>query len=243
MSVGVILSSVALGISLIVTAIKAVDWLVHTDPRVLIRTGRWLLLVLGVLSVPCLIALLVFQQWAPAMMLGAGMLIVPALLNWRSFVPRQPFRPAWSNDPLDEMRGNVGQPPPDAELARRAAIVLEDYLIHVGRGDVSTRIDRSEQGSDAGPAPSDRGGGPMSALEALEVLGLERGANATAVRAAHRRLMQLVHPDRGGSNYLAAKINRAKDVLLAEVAARRPTRSSSRGGVRSPPRGTSDKSG
>lgn len=54
----------------------------------------------------------------------------------------------------------------------------------------------------------------MSRREALEILGLDEPVTAKDVKAAHRRLMQKLHPDRGGSSYLAAKINRAKDVLL-----------------------------
>ena len=54
----------------------------------------------------------------------------------------------------------------------------------------------------------------MSRAEALSVLGLAEGASDEDIKAAHRRLIQRVHPDAGGSADLAARINRAKDVLL-----------------------------
>jgi DnaJ family protein C protein 19 len=62
----------------------------------------------------------------------------------------------------------------------------------------------------SGPPPSGR----MTRSEALKVLGLEQNASEIEVRAAHRRLIQQTHPDKGGTSYLAAKINEAKDVLI-----------------------------
>ena len=56
--------------------------------------------------------------------------------------------------------------------------------------------------------------GAMSRAEALKVLGLEEGASEEQIRAAHKRLILQTHPDKGGTTYLAAKINEAKDVLL-----------------------------
>lgn len=56
--------------------------------------------------------------------------------------------------------------------------------------------------------------GAMTEEEAYEVLGLLRGASAEEVRRAHRALMKRLHPDQGGTDYLAARVNAAKDVLL-----------------------------
>ncbi len=56
-----------------------------------------------------------------------------------------------------------------------------------------------------------------SEAEARAILGLSKDASVADIRAAHRRLMQAVHPDRGGSADLARRINAARDVLLGRL--------------------------
>lgn len=94
----------------------------------------------------------------------------------------------------------------------QSAAVLEAYLDREHGPDWR---DREGAGGGAAGASASKGGA-LSESEAWALLGLEPGADETAIRAAHRRLMQKLHPDRGGSDYLAAKINEAKRVLLRE---------------------------
>lgn len=83
--------------------------------------------------------------------------------------------------------------------------LLEGYLEQ--RFQDSTQESRSQE-------PFEPGG--MSRKEALEILGLGEDADRDAIVEAHRKLMQKLHPDRGGSDYLAAKINQAKDLLTQD---------------------------
>ncbi|MBV9114474.1 MAG: DnaJ domain-containing protein [Hyphomicrobiales bacterium] len=92
----------------------------------------------------------------------------------------------------------------DAEGAR----LLQAYLDRRFAG----RRENAYAHADSGPAR--RRSGAMTAEEAYEVLGLSPGAPDDAVRRAYRDLMKKLHPDQGGSTYLAARVNQARDVLL-----------------------------
>jgi DnaJ homolog subfamily C member 19 len=64
------------------------------------------------------------------------------------------------------------------------------------------------------PPPPRSGGSGLTRDEAYDVLGLEPGASEQEILAAHRRLMRMAHPDAGGSDWLASRINQARDILL-----------------------------
>ena len=73
-----------------------------------------------------------------------------------------------------------------------------------------------EAAQGAGGSTSQRTGGGMSANEALEILGLDEGASEDDIQKAYRNLMKQHHPDQGGSAWFAARINEARNVLLAK---------------------------
>jgi len=64
------------------------------------------------------------------------------------------------------------------------------------------------------PAPNTGGHSPMTLAQAYEVLGLSPSCARQDIVDRHRRLIAAVHPDRGGSTFLAAQLNNAKDLLL-----------------------------
>lgn len=72
----------------------------------------------------------------------------------------------------------------------------------------------NQPGGQQPPPPSPPKTAEMTEKEAREILGLEPSANEQDIVAAHKNLMQKIHPDKGGSDYLAAQINQARDTLL-----------------------------
>lgn len=96
----------------------------------------------------------------------------------------------------------------------QGAALLESYLDRTVGEDWRERAASGDPGEAADPMSGAANGSAMTRDQAWDVLGLKPGASAEDVRAAHRRLMKKFHPDQGGSTYLAAQINRAKDLLL-----------------------------
>jgi hypothetical protein len=85
---------------------------------------------------------------------------------------------------------------------RESFVLLQAYMLRNGAGSASNEDFQPNSFSD------------ISNDEAYKLLGLEPNAPKEDVIKAHKRLMQRLHPDRGGSDYLAAKINAAKDQLI-----------------------------
>lgn len=114
---------------------------------------------------------------------------------------------------------HAGRDLDEFDLAQLAALMtgfdaescalLESYL--------DRRFPRWRENTQSAGAGRDRGqpsGGKMTTDEAYQILGLKPGASREAIGQAHRSLMKKLHPDQGGSTYLAARVNEAKDTLL-----------------------------
>ncbi|HEY7765871.1 MAG TPA: DnaJ domain-containing protein [Aestuariivirgaceae bacterium] len=93
----------------------------------------------------------------------------------------------------------------------QGVVLLEVYLDRRCGGWRDRKTERREKAKHSARAAT------MTVNEAYDVLGLKLGARRDQIRAAHRRLMMKFHPDQGGSTYLAARINEAKEVLLANI--------------------------
>jgi hypothetical protein len=100
-----------------------------------------------------------------------------------------------------------------AECAARDPDGLRLLEAYLDRRFPGWRVD-AERDADPGPGAQAQAGA-MSEQEAYEILGLEPGAPPDAIRRAHRTLMMKLHPDQGGTTYLAARVNAAKEILLS----------------------------
>ena len=229
---------IALG--LLVAFALGIAWFLRTNPSTVARLARPILVILGALSIAGLLFAAVFALpgLLPELFGLAGVvvtaLIVRAARRQTSSAgfgspgagqrteARTAFLQAWIDHATGDVGGSVLQGRfvgrtldglADAELLELhgecardpdSLKVLEAYLDRrIGAG-----WRRTQDAPPRGPRVD------MSRQEALSVLGLVEGASADDIRAAHRRLIQRVHPDVGGSADLAARINRAKDVLL-----------------------------
>lgn len=93
----------------------------------------------------------------------------------------------------------------------QSAQLLEAYLDRVHGAEWRKQ---AGEGPRTGDAPRAERSGAVTPEEAREILGVEANATPEEIKAAHHRLMMKLHPDQGGSTYLASKINQAKEVLL-----------------------------
>ncbi|GIK82244.1 MAG: DnaJ domain-containing protein [Pseudorhodoplanes sp.] len=122
------------------------------------------------------------------------------------------------------MRGRIvagrheGVPLEALDIATLAAFAAE--IDDESRALLAAYLDRREPGwrehaqADAATGRGSARSAKMTEQEAYEILGLQPGASVQDIGRAHRALMKKLHPDQGGSTYLAARVNEAKDVLL-----------------------------
>lgn len=191
----------AFGLSALASVARIGSWLLRADPQALATAGRWSLAGLGGIAAAALLGLAASGRWTLAMMLATFMMpvLAQAAPRWRTLL--EPLF-GWNHRrPAAAKAGMPRRAPADVCEAMRveeAAAVLRAYLEKTGR------LDR------AAAAAADR---PMTAAEALDVLGVPPGATPLEIHAAHRRLSRLVDPTRGGTPWLALKIDEAQDVL------------------------------
>jgi len=223
-----------LGVSLLAALLLGGRWFVSADPKVLAKAIRWGAAGIGAAVV---IFLAVTGRMAAALPLAFVILMLlrrrprfrfPSMGGTPSPGQSSEVETKYLSMTLDHDSGMIsgrvlrgrfaGRELGDlgfeelmellAECQRhdeQGARLVESYLDRAGPEDWRERVTGAAGGGRVGP---------MSSEEAYEILGLEPGATTEQIKDAHRRLMQKIHPDHGGSSYLAAKINQAKEILL-----------------------------
>jgi hypothetical protein len=227
--------TLVLGALVLALALYALKAFAKADPRQLVSITK---MSGGVLALLGAGFLALRGQFAIAVPLGAAGL---GLLGWLPLYPAgfgartrktagqtSRVRSAFIDMELDHdtgaMRGRILTGPYEGrELDALDVPTLVSLLAGIdeeSRALLATYLDRRDSGwreHAQGDAAAGRGaprGGPMTEEEAYQILGLEPGADADAITRAHRTLMKKLHPDQGGTNYLAARVNEAKDTLL-----------------------------
>lgn len=223
------------GALVLALALYALKVFAKADPRQLVSITK---MSGGVLALLGAGFLALRGQFAIAVPLGAAGL---GLLGWLPMFPagfgartqKSPgqisrVRSAFIEMELDHdtgaMRGRILAGPHEGkDLDALDVPMLVSLLAGIdeeSRALLATYLDRRDSGwrehaqGDAAAGRSAPPRGPMTEQEAYQILGLEPGADADAVARAHRTLMKKLHPDQGGTNYLAARVNEAKDTLL-----------------------------
>ena len=224
---------------LLVAVGLGVAWFLRANPTTVARRLRIGLVLLGALGVG---GLLIFGvRFLPSFLpelFGLGGVVVTGLIarafrhrpsggfstpgNGQRTETRTVYLEAW----IDHGTGDVGGRVVKGQFAGRLLDGLSDANLLALRSECTSDPDSlrildayldRRLGADwrdqTRPPPAGTSTG-IGRAEALAILGLAEGATAEEIRAAHRRLIQRVHPDVGGSADLAARINRAKDILL-----------------------------
>lgn len=228
-----------LGIALLVGVLLSMRWYVSADPKMLLKVLKWLFIG-SVVVIGLFLAFSGRLGWAfftLPVLVGWLMRFRSAARTFKNFA-RMGQRPSGSSEvetrfvrmTLDhasgDMDGLVLEGPHQGQRLNQLSQhdVVDLYNLCLGEDEQSAQIleawlDRYHAdwrtGSHAGASPGGSFKDQMDRSEALDILGLSEGASAAQIKEAHHRLISGIHPDHGGSTYLAAKINRAKDVLLS----------------------------
>jgi len=230
---------IVLALALLVALAFGIAWFLRANPSTLARLSRPILIILGGIGVGGLLILSVsFLPGLLPELFGLVGIIVTALIARAArrrpspgfgspgAAQRTEARTAFLEAWIDHATGDVGGSVLQGRFVGRTLDGLADAELLELHGEcagdpdslkvLEAYLDR-RLGADwhrARHSPPRHPRVDMSPDEALRVLGLADTATPDEIRAAHRRLIQRVHPDVGGSADLAARINRAKDVLL-----------------------------